>query len=466
MKRNIYITTAIMLALSGCSLKPELVMPKTELPSEYRADATKSVAINKNWWQSYGDATLSKLMDEAFAHNFDLQKAMVNISLARAQLSLSESERYPSLDAKGSFGRVRSSADTISSRSHTEFNSFSLSAILSYELDLWGRVKDGEEAAKDTLLATEASRDAVKLALAAGVADSYFALISLHEQQRIIDETIASRKESVARMEQKYALGAINRAVLLQEKAELSGLMMNKDSLNEAITLQCSALAVLVGRTPEQIVALSKEQMRSSLPNDIEVPSGLPSELLEKRPDIKEAELRLKAANAQVGVAKTAYFPTISLSGVLGFESKQLSNLLSSEANTWNIGGGLVAPILNHGRTKAGVQSAEALKEMAVINYAQSVQKAFAEVYDALNRRHILVQKLEHNKEHEKNFEEVLKLVQTQYEGGYNEYLNVLDAKRHLLTAQLATVQTKQALLSTNVSLYKALGGGWEKGAY
>jgi len=462
--RNIYALSLSAFIFAGCSLSPELNIPTTQFPQAYRSDVKGEAGyVDGAWWSSYGDAKLSSLIEEALANNYDLQTSMANISLARATLSSSTSNRYPSLDVQGSGQRVRSSADTFSSTTHRTYNDFSLSAVLSYELDLWGKYKEAEASSRASLIASYAAKDTVKISLAASVVDSYFTLISLYEQLDITNETIKSREEGLKRNESKYALGAISKGTLLSERAELDNARITKDTLEQSILVQQSALAVLVGKSPEAIASFSQDGLPRVLPKDISVPANLPSELLTKRPDIKQAEESLKAANANIGVARAAYFPSISLSGALGFESTQLSNLMKSQSGMNSFGGSLASPLFNMGKTSSNVESAKANKELAEITYAKTVQQAFQEAYDALNKRHILTQKLEHQFAYEKNIEQVYTLAKKQYESGYGDYLTLLDAKRNLLSAKLATSQTKQALLSSGVSLFKSLGGGWDK---
>ncbi|WP_041666315.1 efflux transporter outer membrane subunit [Sulfurospirillum deleyianum] len=463
MMRNIYALSLSAFIFAGCSLSPELNIPTTQFPERYEAVAsTPSSTTLMQWWKAYGDEKLSALIEEALANNYDLQTSMANISLARATLSSNTSNRYPSLDVEGSGRKYRSSADTFSSTTHNTYNTFGLSAVLSYELDLWGKYKEAEASARASLIASYAAKETVKIALIASVADGYFTLVSLNEQLDIVKETITAREEGLKRYRVQYQAGSITKATLLQEEAELRSAQINKDSLEQSIVTQQSALAVLVGKSPKAIAEFAKNSLPRVLPQDIAVPSSLPSELLNNRPDIKQAEENLKAANANIGVARAAYFPSISLSGVLGYESTQLSNLVSSRSAMHNFGGSVASPLFNMGKTSSSVESAKANKELAEISYAQTVQKAFQESYDALNTRHILSTKLEHQKAYLDSMAQVFVLSKRQYEAGYGDYLALLDAKRNYLSAQLALIQVKQELLSSGVSLYKALGGGFD----
>ena len=466
MMRNTYIAALAVMMMSGCSLSPDLKVPEQAMPDAYLKDSVQAVSsFDASWWNNYRDEKLSALIEEALKNNYDLQSAMANISLARASLSLSTSDRYPSVDIEGSGKRTRTSSDTFSSKAHNTYNDFSLSAVLSYEVDLWGKYKEAEASARATLLATYAAKETVKIALAASVADSYFTLLSLYEQYDIVKETIQTREESLKRYQAQYVAGAITKATLLQEQASLDSARINQDALAQSIALQQSALAVLVGKSPRAIAEFAHETLNRKLPNDIVVPADLPSSLLQKRPDILQAEEQLKAANANIGVARAAYFPSISLSGALGFESTQLSNLFQSQSAMHSFGGSLATPLFNMGKTSANVESAKANKELAEINYAKTVQQAFQDTYDALNSRHTLTQQLEHQKAYLDSVSQVYVLTKRQYEQGYSDYLSLLDAKRSYLAAQLSLVQTKQSLISSGFSHYKALGGGFDKQA-
>ncbi len=278
MMRNVYALSLSAFIFAGCSLSPELNIPTTQFPQAYRSDVKSETSyVDAAWWSNYGDAKLSSLIEEALANNYDLQTSMANISLARATLSSSTSNRYPSLDVQGSGQRIRSSADTFNSQAHNTYNDFSLSAVLSYELDLWGKYKEAEASSRASLIATYAAKDTVKISLASSVADSYFTLISLYEQLDITNETIKAREEGLKRNESKYALGAIAKTTLLSERAELNSAQITKDALEQSIALQQSALAVLVGKSPEAIAAFSKEGLPRILPNDVKVPKKIPS---------------------------------------------------------------------------------------------------------------------------------------------------------------------------------------------
>ena len=376
MKHNIYSIFLSALILNGCTSSNDLVIPQTEFPLEYSNNAnSKSIIIEEQWWKNYQDEKLSLLIEEALKNNHDLQTAMVNISLSRASLSSSTSERYPTLEVQGSTNKIKTSADTFESNIHNKYNNYSLSTVLSYEIDLWGKYKDAQNSAKSSLLASYASRDTVKLALIASVMDNYFTLISLNEQLNVINQIVLAKEEELKRYQTQYNVGSISKIDIYQEKSSLINLDMEKNSIEQSIALQKSALAVLVGKTPKEIDEFCKEIFKEKLPNDITVPLDLPSNLLNNRPDIKQAEENLKSANYNISVAKAMYFPKISLTALVGFESMNSNNLFQSSALKNSLGSSLVSPILNTGKISANVDNAKANMELAEINYSTFAHK-------------------------------------------------------------------------------------------
>lgn len=464
MKHNIYSIFLSALILNGCTSSNDLVIPQTEFPLEYSNNAnSKSIIIEEQWWKNYQDEKLSLLIEEALKNNHDLQTAMVNISLSRASLSSSTSERYPTLEVQGSTNKIKTSADTFESNIHNKYNNYSLSTVLSYEIDLWGKYKDAQNSAKSSLLASYASRDTVKLALIASVMDNYFTLISLNEQLNVINQIVLAKEEELKRYQTQYNVGSISKIDIYQEKSSLLNLDMEKNSIEQAISLQKSTLAVLVGKTPKEIDEFCKEIFKEKLPNDITVPLDLPSNLLNNRPDIKQAEENLKSSNYNISVAKAMYFPKISLTGLIGFESMNSNNLFQSNAVKNSLGGNLVSPILNTGKISANVDNAKANKELAEINYKKTVQQAFQEVYDILNKRDVILKDMEHQKIYTKNMEEIYKITLNQYKQGFIDFIVLQSAKRNYLSSQTNLIKLNQSLISSTVSLYKALGGGWSE---
>ena len=466
MKLNIYSIFLVTLILNGCSTSNDLVIPQIEFPSEYQHNNTidkKDSIVEEMWWENYQDKKLSSLIEETLKNNYDLQIAMVNISLNRASLSSKVSERYPTLELQGSANKQKTSASVFESTTQNKYNNYSLSAVLNYELDLWGKYKNAENSAKSSLLASYAARDTIKLSLVASVIDNYFTLISLNEQLNIINQIISAKEEELKRYQRQYNVGSISKIDIYQENSSLTNINIEKNSIQQAISLQKSTLAILVGKTPKEIDEFCKEVFEEKLPKDIIVPVNLPSELLNNRPDIKQAEENLKASNYDIAVAKAMYFPNISLTGLIGFESMNLDNLFQSNSAKNSLGSNLVSPILNTGKISANVDSVKANKELAEINYKKTVQQAFQEVYDILNKRNIILQDIEHQKAHYTNMSEIFRITQNQYQQGYIDYIALQNAKLNYLSSQTNLIRLNQSLLSSTVSLYKALGGGWNK---
>lgn len=464
MKFKIYSIFLIALILNGCSSANNFVVPKIELPLEYNTTIdSKNSVIEEKWWENYQDEKLSSLIEESLKNNYDLQTAMVNISLNRASLSSSQSDRYPTLEVQGSTSKIKTSANVFESTTQNKYNNYSLSAVLSYEIDFWGKYKNAENSAKASLLASYAARDTVKLSLIASVIDNYFLLISLNEQLNIINQIILTKEEGLKRYQTQYNVGLISKIDIYQEKASLSNINIEKNSIEQAISLQKSTLALLVGKTPKEIDEFYQEVFKEKLPKDIVIPLNLPSELLNSRPDIKQAEENLRTSNYNIAVAKAMYFPNISLTGLVGFESMNLNNLFQSGAVKNSIGGSLVAPILNTGKISANVETAKANSKMAEIYYKKTVQQAFQEVYDILNKRNTVLEDIENQKLFCTNTSEIFRITQNQYKQGYVDYITLQNAKLNYLSSQTNLIKLNQSLLSSTVSLYKALGGGWNK---
>jgi outer membrane protein, multidrug efflux system len=460
MKCNLYSISLVSLIFTGC-LSPDLEIPKTPLTTE--VSNVKLLEVDSSWWEKYNDKELTILINEAFKNNFDLQKSMLNISLSRAILTGSSSQRYPSLDVQGSGDRNKTSANSFNNNEHTTYNNFSLSSILSYEVDLWGKYKDLESSSKARLLSSYAAKDTVKISLAANVAENYFNLVSLLNQVEILNQAVEVKKTTIEKLQTQYDNGVISQASLFQQKTLLDNILILRSQTLNALSLQKSALAVLVGKNPQEIVDFTNKGFSNTLPKSLDIPAGLTSDALNNRPDIKEAEQNLIASNYEIGGARADYFPLISLSGLLGFQSLQFSNLTNSVSQTNSFGGSISMPLLNRGKIDANVETAKTNKELAIVDYRKTVQIAFQELFDALNTRKNLLERVNYQNSYEKNLESVLNLTKKQYENGYVDYVSLLDTEYNLLLAKLDTVQLNQSVLTSGVTLYKVLGGGWKE---
>lgn len=457
-----YLILAIML-FPGCSFAPKYAKPKVELPPEPLKAADDAAKINIEWWKNYQDENLNLLIKEALKNNDDLKLAVARIEEARARLGLSEANRYPVINANAAALRQKTSDEVspLGNKGSTD-NYFALSAEVAYELDLWGKIKNQREAALSVLLATSASKEALKLSLTANVATVYFNLVSLDQQMQTTENILNRYKDIYEFRLKQYKHGILDEIVVQQAKAQYDSVKILLENLKEQDTVLKSTLAVLLGRTPNEIF-VNRYLIERKLPEPIEVPALLPSKLLENRPDIVQAEEALKAANFQIGVAKAAYFPSISLTGTLGLQSLELDNLIQSSAGMWNIGGNLMAPILDFGRIKSNVKITEAQQKEALIQYVKTVKTAFKEVYDALAKITTSRNKLKAQEEELKALEKVLTLANKKYEKGVTDYLTVLDAQRGYLSARLNLTSFQTEVINNQVVLYKALGGGWDR---
>jgi multidrug efflux system outer membrane protein len=460
----------LVVGLSACTLGPNHVRPETDLPAGWAVPAAGAPAapagtgVDSSWWRAFNDPSLTGLVEEALQHNADLSLAAARIAEARAVLNLRDAERYPLLSGQASGARQQGSAETAQPGGGVIYNNFGISAVLNYEVDLWGRLARASEAARAQLLAGVASRDAIRLAVAADVASGYFNLRALDQQLAIAERTVQTREGSYRFQESRYRNGAISQLVFRQAESELAAARAELPALRQQRVLQINALSVLLGRTPREIVQQGIPGGRpiDELPAMPEVPMGLPSALLERRPDIRAAEEQLRAANAEIGIARAAYFPTLSLTGLFGSQSDELSNLFNGPAKTWQFGGNLAGPLIDFGRTRANVRAAEARRQQALVNYQQTVRIAFREVLDALESRSATSERLVAQEQQVTALRETARLAQRRFDEGYSDYLEVLDAQRSLFTVELARVTTQQQRLRALVDLYKALGGGWQ----
>lgn len=451
----------MILVLSGCSFAPQYTKPPLALPPEPARTTDDASTIKLDWWENYGDERLNLLIAEAIINNDDLKLAVARLEEARARLGLAEAERYPVVNANATALRQDGilgmpSFDTGS------FNVFSLSAAVAYEVDLWGKIKNRRQAALSTVLAGDAAKEAIKLGLVANVATVYFNLVSLRRQIETAADILTSYKKSYEFRLKQFQNGILEEIVVQQAKAQYEAVKVLLENLKEQEIVLKSTLALLLGRSPQEIFA-KLPLVENKLPAPIAVPALLPSQLLEHRPDIVEAEEGLKAANFEIGVARAAYFPSLSLTGLLGLQSEELNNLMDSSAGLWNIGGSLKAPLLDFGRIKANVKITEARQQEALIRYIKTVKTAFKEVYDALTRITTSRNKLQAQEYEMQARAKILTMATKKFEVGTTDYLTVLDAQRGYLSTVLNLISIQTEAINNQVVLYKALGGGWDR---
>lgn len=461
---------ALALTLSGCSIGPDYLRPQswlpalfTEAPTATAQTDTEAAAVDSRWWALFKDDTLSSLIEAAHKENADLRLAVARVEQADAAARESGASLFPTLNgsANGSNTGLSEKTATWSANSPSVLRSRSAGVSLSYELDVWGRVRRANEAARASLLASRYGRDSVRLSVAGLVASNYLNLRALDAQLAITAESLKSREESSRLTKVRVDAGLSSPLDQYQADGALAAVQAQQADLRQARALAEHQLALLTGNPSLKIAAGDLRQM----PLPPVPPTGLPAQLIENRPDIRQAEQNLIASNANIGVAKAAYYPKFSLTGALGSESKTLSDLFSAGAGTWSLGLGLLMPIFDAGRTAAQVDQARALNQQSLINWQYSLQVAYKEVRDALVKLRENAAGEAAQAQRADAAAKALQVAQKRYEAGYSGYMEVLDAQRSSNDAQLAAIASRQARLSAAVELFKALGGGWQADA-
>jgi multidrug efflux system outer membrane protein len=453
------------LVLAGCMLGPDYTRPAVATPDAWRnggASTSDSASLaNLPWWELFSDEELRGYLEAALEANHDLRIAVTRVDQARARLGVTRAAEFPQLDGNGSFSRQRfSQVGTffLPPGESAETDDFSLSADASFELDVWGRLRRATEAASADLLASEATRHTVVMTLVADVATTYLRLRELDLELEITRNTVAARKKSLGIVRDRYEAGLTSVLDVRQAEADLESTAAEIPDLERQITQSEDQLNVLLGRNPGAIPR-GKPLTTQTFPP--EVPAGLPSALLERRPDIRQAEDTLIAANAEIGVAKAAFFPQIFLTGTFGVESVALSDLFTGPARTWQFGPSVTLPIFHGGRNRANLQLAEAQQQEALARYEQTIQQGFREAEDALIAHRKARETLVARREAAQSSREALSVAEQRYTSGLTSYLAVLDTQRSLFAAEIAESRTLLAQLVAVVQLYRALGGGW-----
>lgn len=439
--------------LSGCAVGPDYTKPDIKAPQSWRIEEKESADVaNLAWWKGYGDPVLDGLVDRALKENKDLLIAIARIDEYAAQYGIARSEFFPQVSAGASFTQQQS-PQTFSKP--VKANQLALNA--SWELDLWGKIRRGSEAARAELLASEEGRRSTVLSLVSAVASSYIGLRDLDKQLEIALQTAKSRKESLDLFQVRFEGGVITELELAQNRSEYEQAMATVPQLEKAIAVQEHALSILLGANPGPVPrGKTIDELPVPLP-----PRGIPSDVLQRRPDILQAEQTLIAANAQIGVARAAYFPSISLTGLLGVSSSELNSLFKGPARMYSYGTSLTAPIFTAGKTTSQVKVAEAQQQQALLKYQQAIQNAFKEVEDGLVEQNRTREQLAAQKRQVDALRKYASLARLRFDNGYSSFLEVLDAERSLFNSELNYSQTQGDLHQYLIGLYKAMGGGW-----
>jgi outer membrane protein, multidrug efflux system len=463
--RNCLALLCTALVLSGCTMGPNYRRPTVAAPPTYRGLAPDGTAQtetatlgDQKWWDIFQDEQLRTLIRTALQQNYDLRIAASRILEAKAQLGITRADQFPTVSAGAGIADVRTAQSKFLPAFETSTGQVNLSAA--WELDFWGKFRRATEAARANLLASEWARQEVVSTLVANVAAAYFQLRALDLELEISKRTFDSRQESL-RLTQILANGGATSLLDVRQAEQLVFTASAEiPALEQQIEQQENFLSILLGQNPGDITrgeTLTEQRQPS------QVPPGLPSSLLERRPDIRQAEEQLVAANAEIGVARAAYFPQIVLSGSGGFQSSALTNLFSGPAGAWSFGASLAQPIFTGGRLRSGVRLAEAQQQTAALFYQQSIQGAFRSVSDAL----VAYRKTrEFRAQQELLFqsaEDAARLSHMRYTGGATGYLEVLTNETNAFSAELGLAQARLNELLALVQLYQALGGGWQQ---
>jgi outer membrane protein, multidrug efflux system len=458
--RTSYLWLLALLALNGCLLGPNYERPAVDAPPAFRfAESDAKDLVNTAWWEQFQDPALNALIATALADNKDVKIAAARVEQFLGQFVTTRSQLFPQVAAgfDAQRQRVPLGSTQLPSGVGPVFNQFQAPLSASWEIDFFGKLRRQTEAARANLLASEEGRRATILTLVASVASSYVNLLSLDRQLDIAKSTAASRAASVNVFQLRFSGGEVSQMELAQSQSEYQASLATIPQIELQIAQQEDALSILLGHNPGDI-ARDRELDDLALPA---VPAGLPSELLERRPDLRQAEQDLIAANALIGAARALYFPSISLTGLFGSASTRFSSLFTGPTRVWSYAGALTVPIFTAGSIGGQVKQAEAQQQQALFEYQKSIQIAFQEVADALVSLQKTREQLAIQGSQVDALRSYARLARLRFEGGYTSYIEVLDAERSLFNAQLSYAQTQGVVFTSTVSLYKAMGGGW-----
>lgn len=460
-KPALAVTAALAVLCSACTMGPNYQRPAVDVAPQWRSPYTPGeVTLSSAWWRSFNDPVLDELVRSALDENKDLRIAVSRIEQFDARLQVSQAAKYPQVDAAGSRQRITMSQQRpvpLPDQVAPTNNQYELGYTASWEIDLWGRVKRSNEAALAELLAVKENREAVVLTLVTDVATAYLNLLQLDQQLALMRERVANREQVWRLLEGKANGGAIAavqvevaHAVFEEARAELP--------LKEYEIAQGEhQLAVLLGRNPGPIPR-GKPFDALKPPG---IPAGLPSDILQQRPDIRRAEQDLVAANARIGVAKAQYFPTLSLTGGAGYASTQLTNFGQLTSNFWSYGPLVAGAIFDGGRIAGQVREAEAKQRELVLAYQRAIQAAFREVSDALAKHRLLGDRLKAQQAQMAAIREAAQMARKRYDGGYTSYQEVLDTEALVLQSQITNLNARGGQIDALIAVFRSMGGGW-----
>lgn len=455
--RSGFVTVVVAAVLSGCVVGPDYERPEIETPEEFRQRISTGAAIaNTPWWKLFEDPQLERLIIIAIEQNKDLAIASARIEETRARLGFVRADQYPTVDGDVGVGRGNTAEQFLPGAGVQ--NSYIVSAQFAFEVDLYGRLRRSTEAAQAELLASEDTRNTILISLIADVASAYFLLRDLDERRDIAERTLEARQESTRIIRERFDKGTTPKLDVNQAEIEEADAAVQLASLEREVIQTENLLNVLLGRNPGKITRGEANEQQIMPPG---VPAGLPSELLERRPDVRAAEQSLAAQTARIGVAEALRFPSLSLTATAGVASSELRDLTDSNATIWNIGANFFAPIFNAGKNKQRVEIEVALTEQFLNQYELTILRAFQEVEDALAAVRTLKAERAARDMQIGAARSAAFLSRARYDGGVTSYLEVLESERSLFRTELSVSSVRRAQLVAVVDLYKALGGGW-----
>ncbi|HDZ8827770.1 efflux transporter outer membrane subunit [Aeromonas dhakensis] len=453
------IALSVTLLLGGCSMAPDYQRPELPQGATWQNNQTGEAAVS-SWRQQFLDPALQQLIATALENNRDLRIAALNVEAYEARYRIQRAAQLPTLAANGSGTRQQGSDDLSSTGQGTISSQYGANiGITAYELDLFGRIQSLKDQALETYLAQIETQRSTQIALVASVANAYLTLLADQELLALSEATLATEQESYGLTEHKYRLGAASEMELAQGRTALESAKVSLAQYQRQVKQDRNGLALLLGTS---VPALMTEPATLAEVQLAAIPVGAPSSLLQQRPDILAAEHSLKAANANIGAARAAFFPTISLTAMAGTASNQLSGLFDGGTGTWTFMPQINLPIFDGGKRIADLDVAEVSTRQAVASYEKSIQTAFKEVADTLGAQTDYQQQLQAQQELVKASQTYFKLAEVRYEKGVDSYLTRLDAQRSLFSAKQGLITTRLAQLSNQVALYKAVGGGWQ----
>ncbi len=458
--RRLLVGVAAM-ALSACALGPDYARPQIETPARFEDPATSEApgsVADQGWWNLYRDPELNTLIAGAIANNLDLRIAVARVDQAEAVLGSTGLTLLPQIGIGGGVTREKSAVDASAGGDHRVGTTRTASLRASWELDLWGRLRREKEATVAELLAAEYARRGVLVSLVSDVATAWFRLASLQEQLEVTRATLTTREEFLKLTRAQSERGVVSGLDVASAEAQLAQARANIPDFERQVAQTEHALSLLLGRNPGSFV---HGPVASASEMNPEVPTGLPSKLLERRPDILEAEQGLVAANARIGVAKAALFPTISLTGSYGSLSGDMADLFTRGAQTWSVGVDLLQPLIDADRNLYRVDLADARKAEALAVYERAVRNGFREVADALVGRQKLAEVEQAQDALVEAQQRAEEIATARYKVGYSSYFDVINADRDLFNAKLGRASARLSARLSTVQLYKSLGGGW-----